>query len=84
MHLFVLTKRDIVSIVDVFCSPQEGSTLNATHCTFTSNSAEDNGGAIVVGVRHHMQGLTIVENRINHNNDNVLYHKFLEWFPFLY
>ena len=44
---------------------QAGSTLNANHCTFTSNNAEDDAGAIFAWVGHGIQGLSILENRIH-------------------
>ena len=44
---------------------QDGCTLNATHCTFTSNNAEVAGGAIYAVVGHGVQGLSVVENRIH-------------------
>ena len=83
MLLFILTMHDIVPIVDVFWLPQKNSTLNATHCTFTSNNAEY-GGAIYARVGHRMQNVTVVENRIHHSNDTVVYYKFLELLLFLY
>ena len=83
MLLFILTKHDIVPIVDVFWLPQKNSTLNATRCTFTSNNAGDDGGAIHTEVGHCMQSATVVENRNHHSNDTVLYYKFLELLVFL-
>ena len=74
MHLFILTKHDIVPIVDMFCLPQERSTLNATHCIFTSNNAKDTaGGAIYAWVGHRMHGLTVVHNRIHHSVVTTLF-----------
>ena len=80
MLLFILTKHDIVPIVDVFWLPQKNSTLNATHCTFKSNNAQY-GGAIYARVGHRMQNVTVVENRNHHSNDTVVYYKFLELLP---
>ena len=44
---------------------QNGSILNTTHCTFTSNNAEIRGGAIFAGVGHGIQGVPVLENRIH-------------------
>ena len=66
------------------CLPQTDCALDATHCTFTSNNAEDDGGAIYAWVGHRMHGLTVVENRIHHSDDTVLQYKCLELFVFLY
>ena len=35
----------------LFCVSQGGSTMNAIDCVFSSNTASDNGGAIVADVR---------------------------------
>ena len=52
---------------------QDGSTLNATHCTFTSNNAENYGGAILALVGHCIQRVLVLENRIHFD----LWHSFV-------
>ena len=46
------------------CLSQDNSTLNATHCTFTSGNAEGAGGAIAAWVGHPIQGVTVLGNTI--------------------
>ena len=60
------------------CLVQRNSTLNATHCTFTSNNARFDGGAIYAWVGHRVQGVTVFDNRIQQSNHTVSYYKFLE------
>ena len=43
---------------------QGHSILNATHCTFTRNRAVISGGAISAWVGHCIQGVTVLDNRI--------------------
>ena len=62
---------------------QDDCTLNAIYCTFTSNNAK-HGGAIFPSVGHGIQGLTVLENRIQHSNDAVFCCKHLEFLLFLY
>ena len=83
MHLFVLTKNDIVLIVDVVCLPQHDCTLNAIHCTFKNNNAENDGGSLYAQLGYCIQNLTVLENRIHHSNDAILYYKILELLLFL-
>ena len=45
------------------CLSQRNSPSNATHCTFTSNSAGEYGGAIVAAVGHPIQDVTVLGNR---------------------
>ena len=44
---------------------QDAAILNATYCTFISNNAENDGGAIGALVGHDIQGLRVLENRIH-------------------
>ena len=65
------------------CLSQNNSPSKATHCTFTSNNAEHNGGAICAWVGHPIQDVTVLGNRSKKSNCTVLYYKFLELLVFL-
>ena len=59
------------------CLAQVDSTLNVTHCTFTNNNAELEGGVIYASVGRHVQGVTVLDNRIQQSNCTVFYCKLL-------
>ena len=54
------------------CLSQRDSTLNAAHCTFTSNNASS-AGAIYAEVGPDIQGLTTLQNRTQQSNETVVY-----------
>ena len=66
------------------CLSQRDSTLNAAHCTFTSNNAASNGGAMNAYVGYCEQGVAVVQNRIiQQSNETVVYYELLELSLFL-
>ena len=73
VHLLFWQSMTLYQMWMCVCLPQDKSTLNATHCTFKSNNALTEGGAIYALVGPRIQGLTVVENRIHHSNAIVLY-----------
>ena len=65
------------------CLSQRDSTLNAAHCTFTSNNASF-GGAMNAYVGYCEQGVAVVQNRIiQQSNETVMYYELLKLLLFL-